>query len=145
MALPRSRHGAGRASYLVEALKPANLRRSLRRPRPEDVVLTIVTDTPLAASETGRDRDVLAQTPGWPRAMPEADRCALGADDCRRRSASRRDRCAVAPRNFDAPPPKGSPSGHQRLGRIARIRSPGPDSRPGRARRGSRFCPIDSW
>ena len=44
-------HGSGRAAWIVQAFQPVNLPSKPSKPLPQDVILTIATDTPLAAPE----------------------------------------------------------------------------------------------
>jgi len=44
-------HGAGRAAWIVSQFKPANAGSKPAKPRPEDIILVIATDTPLAPAE----------------------------------------------------------------------------------------------
>jgi hypothetical protein len=44
-------HGAGRAAWVVEQFRPVNLAQKPTKARPEDIVLTIATETPLSAAE----------------------------------------------------------------------------------------------
>src|SRR5262249_33321179 len=44
-------HGSGRASWIVEQFKPIDLASKPSKPRPQDVILTIPLETPLAAGE----------------------------------------------------------------------------------------------
>jgi hypothetical protein len=100
-------HGAGRASYLVEALKPANLAVKPAKARPEDVVLTIVTDTPLTASEQGAI--VTFWRDAW---LAEGDAGRLTAARSALTTAVGEARAAeivarLRPENFDTPPAEG--------------------------------------
>lgn len=44
-------HGSGRASWIVQQFPPANVAAKPAKPRPEDVILTIATETPLTPAE----------------------------------------------------------------------------------------------
>jgi hypothetical protein len=66
-------HGSGRAGFIVDEYKPANLGAQPAKPKPEDEILVIPTQTPLAAAEA----DAVAAY--WQAAWLAADEAALQA------------------------------------------------------------------
>ena len=99
-------HGAGRASWIADTFKPANLARKPSKARANDVVLTFVTTTPLPAADEKAAaafwRDAwLSQGDATKLAAARAALVAAVGD------AGAAELIALQPENFSEPPGEG--------------------------------------